>query len=447
MNRRELLGSTIAVGAAASVAGCATSTASAPGAPVSRGPRIHLNQADKVLATLDIDALVLGNGINFEYVTGQRSVVSRMGFSPSAIAIFKRDTDERLAIVAPAFTYYYSLADSLGEQQIPTYIYGAPDADIDNKDAAATANSIFPDRREAPIDSIEQHRLKTVTKAMVEQGRFATRDQALARALQDLGLSSSRLAVDGPAVTRMLDQAAPQSSVVDADDALRQIRPIKSALEIELMRYAAGRNRDAALEAIRSVRAGASFRDLRKEFFSAAAKREMRSVFMVVDRTTDEQYSEQFREGQAFLIDCVSEYQGYHGDYGRTVFVGEPAKPMRDATAALVTGWDTVRERLRPGLKFSEIREIGLKALRQANKSYLIPFNPHSVGLYHTDHVGNTGLPWPGDLTLQPGMIISVDCPMMESGVGGSAHLEDLMLITEDGAEPLHSVGEQVITV
>lgn len=44
-------------------------------------------------------------------------------------------------------------------------------------------------------------------------------------------------------------------------------------------------------------------------------------------------------------------------------------------------------------------------------------------------------------------MILSVDCPVLDAGLGGSAHLEDLMLIRANGAEPLHDIGERVIVV
>jgi hypothetical protein len=44
-------------------------------------------------------------------------------------------------------------------------------------------------------------------------------------------------------------------------------------------------------------------------------------------------------------------------------------------------------------------------------------------------------------------MVISVDCPVLDTGIGGSAHCEDLMLITEHGAECIHSEHEAVIVV
>jgi Xaa-Pro aminopeptidase len=251
--------------------------------------------------------------------------------------------------------------------------------------------------------------------------------------------------VDHPVIAATLADAAPKAQQTDADDALRRIRLIKSPIEIALMRQAAQGNVDAALEAITRVRAGGSYRQLRAEFFAAAARRGMRGVFMVVDRTSDESFDAELRDGQAFLIDCVSEYEGYHGDYGRTVFLGDPNPAMRRVTTAIGKAWDTVREELKPGIKFSDIRETGQAALRRAGVNYRVPFNPHSVGLYHTDHVGSGVSPSLGDLVLEPGMILSIDCPLIEAGVGGSCHLEDLMLITKDGSEPINDIGQQVI--
>ena len=44
-------------------------------------------------------------------------------------------------------------------------------------------------------------------------------------------------------------------------------------------------------------------------------------------------------------------------------------------------------------------------------------------------------------------MVLSVDLPIVDVGLGGSAHLEDLVLITKDGAELLNDGGDQVIIV
>ena len=98
-------------------------------------------------------------------------------------------------------------------------------------------------------------------------------------------------------------------------------------------------------------------------------------------------------------------------------------------------------------MTFSEVQAKGRAALKAMGADYNISFTPHSVGLYHADHVGDSGLPPPADMTLEPGMILSVDCPLLEAGAGGSSHLEDLTLITKDGFESLNDIGDKIIMV
>jgi Xaa-Pro aminopeptidase len=53
----------------------------------------------------------------------------------------------------------------------------------------------------------------------------------------------------------------------------------------------------------------------------------------------------------------------------------------------------------------------------------------------------------PLDLPLEAGMILSVDCPLLNAGVNGTTHLEDLVLITPTGSEPVHKTGDHIIVV
>ena len=39
---------------------------------------------------------------------------------------------------------------------------------------------------------------------------------------------------------------------------------------------------------------------------------------------------------------------------------------MKRVTDAIALGWDAIREALRPGLRYSEIRAVGVEALKNA---------------------------------------------------------------------------------
>ena len=79
----------------------------------------------------------------------------------------------------------------------------------------------------------------------------------------------------------------------------------------------------------------------------------------------------------------------------------------------------------------------------------ITPSAPHSVGLFHTDEAfdGDSLTFAKADHVIEPGMVLSVDCPILQTDMGGTVHLEDLWLITESGCEPLNDVSEPFIQI
>ncbi len=453
MNRRHLLGGLAAAGASGFAAPARADASpsrlrmgvSVP--PPVLGPRMNFEQADKIMAELGLDAIVLGAGKNVYHATGLDLTATKMGHTPGVYALITRNQDQRLSLIAPSFLYYYTIAMDHRHSDFPAYLYAGPGEEVEDAELSLDELPLYPNLEHEPLDLIESTRLSMVERAVRAEAARPNLKFALANALKDTGVARGRIATDLQPVTRNVTQAAEQATIVNADDALRRIRPVKSDVEIQLMRYAAQANAEAALQAASTVRAGADVRELRATFFAAAAARGMRGVFMVIDRVSSPTYSANLRDGQCFSIDCVSEYMGYHGDFARAIYIGEPSNRMQKVSELTGKSWDHVRENLKPGLKFSDVRRMGREALRKMGADFSISFSPHSVGLYHTDHVGAMGSPPREDIRLEPRMILSVDCPMGATGMGGSSHLEDLMLITEDGAEPINSIGTNVVRV
>ena len=455
MNRRQALGGLAAAGAA----GLASPVRAESSAPERRlrmsvsvpppilGPRMNFEQADKVMAELGLDAIVLGAGKNVYHATGLDLTATKMGRTPSVYALITRQRDQRLSLIAPSFLYYYTIAMDHRHSDYPAYLYAAPGAEQEDAELGVAELPLYPDLEHEPLDVIESTRLSMVERAVRAEAARPHLKHALAAALKDTSVAGGRIATDLQPVARSVAEASGEATLVSADDALRRIRPVKSDVEIQLMRYAAQANAEAALQAAATARAGADVRELRATYFAAAATRGMRGVFMVIDRVSSPTYSATLREGQCFSIDCVSEYMGYHGDFARAIYIGEPSQRMRKVSELTARSWDHVRENLKPGLRFSEVRRMGQEALRKMGADFSISFNPHSVGLYHTDHVGTKGSPPREDIVIEPRMVLSVDCPMGATGMGGSSHLEDLMLITEDGAEPINTIGTNVVQV
>ena len=286
--------------------------------------------------------------------------------------------------------------------------------------------------------------------ANIEIPESADYDWALKKAMEYLELDKGLIGIDHQVIKQIIDKMNLNAKTVDGDHALRKIKIIKSKREIELMRISAQTNADATISAIKQLRNGATHQDLKALFFSECSKRGNVPSLLQIDTVNSEVYNKELKDGDSFAIDAVSHGFHYNGDFGRTVFMGEPTKSMKKATEAISLGWDAVREKLRPGLRYSEIRRIGRDAMKKAGYKYSVALTPHSIGLSHTDEPGKNGAGsfWQkDDLVLEENMIISVDLPVLNTGIGGSAHLEDLTLITSDGGEQINDIGNRIIVL
>ena len=99
--------------------------------------------------------------------------------------------------------------------------------------------------------------------------------------------------------------------------------------------------------------------------------------------------------------------------------------------------------------KYSDLHALTAKLYAETRLDTGFAINPHCVGLQHTDEPSSVdfGLWQKDDIELVENMIISIDMPILNSGLGGSAHLEDLVLIGKDGPELLNTSDDRLIIV
>lgn len=413
------------------------------------GP-INLPRAIAVMERHGLDGLVLGRPENVFHALGHWPVITRTrtGQPPSVFALLTRERPGEWGIVSSRFLYYYTWADGRRRTDVQPWLYGELG---DGGDLTSIAP--FPmcnDAGEVPPSPLEQHRADELARVAPPQASLRDAGAALVAALRGMGLwTSGRVGFDDPVIARVMAHHDHPGHAVPADNIVREIRLVKSPLEQALMARAAEANVGAMLAAAQAARAGARHCDLQDLFRMEAARRGNTSVFLNVDRASTQGSLAEIADGQTLFLDAVSHFQNYHGDFARTLFVGDPPKSARRAAEASGMAWHAVREHLRPGLRYSEIIAIGQKAVRGAGYHTNIGFGPHSVGLAHTDEPGEDhgGFWRKPDIVLEEGMVVSIDCPVLDTGIGGSAHCEDLMLITGDGARCIHSEHETVIVI
>lgn len=387
-----------------------------------------------------LDAIAVTNPVNVYYLSNHFPQLDNMGFTENTVAIITRDPATPLALVMHAFLYYYTHSPESEFEDRLVFPYTEPDTSADlatEAEPKAVAARTMRVAQGGVLTARDQHRLRMFEKV---RPASATADWALARAIRELGLSDKRIGIDNPLLEQALGRRGFAGTTAPAENVIRSARLAKSATELKLMRMASSNNVAAALEVGAKAREYGSSAALRHAFGAAAARRGNTAKFMIVAGSSTETIDEPLSDGSAVSIDCVSSLAHYHGDFGRTIFIGEPPAAVRRAGEAIMTAWGEIRAQLRPGMAFRDIPRIGHQTLKKLGQELPVSFNPHSVGLYHTDHPQPSLLQprSPDNLMLERDMILSVDCPLFLAGLGGTFHFENLMQITDNGAEVLH---------
>lgn len=390
-----------------------------------------------ILRSENLDALIVAEGRNVFHATQFFPLLEKMSLEATALAVIPADPKRPVALVIPAFSYYYIQADDGLPPGVQPFVFTSA------TDPAPRLHRLDG----SGIPPREVRRRAAVTTAAPYSVDLSA---ALARALAELGTLSSastRLGYDHPALPALLTRAAPASTLIFTDDTPRRLRFIRTPAEIRMMRLASKANVEAAHATLQVARELGSLRAIRQRFFAEVAARGNTPVFMVVNGASSETYDEPLREGSALMVDCVSQLRNFHGDYGRTVFLGEPPARMQRCTQVMASVWQALREELRPGLRFSEVATAGRRLLKQMDPDVPMSFNTHSVGLAHTDQPRFSLSGERADPVIEKNMILSIDCPLFETGLGGTAHLEDLVLITDTGAEAIHETAPATLIV
>ncbi len=300
-----------------------------------------------------------------------------------------------------------------------------------------------------PLKPAEQKWIEFGKKA--NERRAATPEWALVRALELAGLSKGKIAVDDMRIAVILKTLERNNvTCVPGDNTFRKIRLIKSEVELKHMRTIARINQDACMAMLKQVRKGSTKPEIDQIFMAEAAQRGAKAMWIATG-TIGGLTEGKVIEGEPMMVDAVSQRNFYHGDFGRTVVLGEPSKELKACMASTKVGWETVLANLKPGMKYSQLSKMCTDAMK---KSYTgasgIRFaaGPHSVGLQHTDQPYRDGIPFvvSDDLTFEENMTLTVDLPTNLLG-WGAIHCEDLLVVTKNGAEPLATADGPLVVI
>lgn len=237
-----------------------------------------------------------------------------------------------------------------------------------------------------------------------------------------------------------------------ATDVLRRLRMIKDAAEIDALRKAG-----AAIDRVHArvpefLVPGRTEADVAADIAEAiVAEGHSEVAFIIVGSGPHgadphhECSDRQLQEGDIVVVDIGGPYEpGYNSDSTRTYSIGEPDPEVAQRYAVLQRAQQAAVQAVRPGVSAEEVDATARNVLAEAGLAEaFVHRTGHGIGLsVHEEPYIVAG----NDLRLEEGMAFSVEPGIYFPGQWG-ARIEDIVIVTADGAEPVNQRPHELIVV
>ncbi len=355
MERRDFF-SLMAAGAGVGVLGSAAPAARAnwgmgppgPVPPAGFDGRLLVNRprAFEVMEREGLDGIVALNPINVFYLGNYLGYeVQKLRAIPS-FAVMPRDPKlPSFLVVAGSDLMLLANADREYPEIIPYTLPLEIEKYLDQGDwsvepqASPLGGATVPD---SGLQAKERQWQALVQR--VASRRAATPEWGLVRALELAGLARGKVAVDDMRIADVLRSLGRTGvTCVPGDNTFRKIRLVKSEVELKHMRSIARINQDACMAMLRQVRRGTTKDQIDELFMFEAARRGAKATW-IASGWLGGLTQGKVVEGEPMMVDAVSQRNFYHGDFGRTVVLGEPSKELQACMQSLRIGSATVLE-------------------------------------------------------------------------------------------------------
>jgi Xaa-Pro dipeptidase len=256
---------------------------------------------------------------------------------------------------------------------------------------------------------------------------------------QRLGLAYAHL--------QALLAALPGVVVEDAGPCLESMRMHKSATEVAILREAAEISLRAWSRVIEGFRPGRTERD----FATAMAMGliEEGSDFDVAGHVTTatsrQSPTAPLASGDTIWCDFGATLDGYQADVGRRAVIGTPTDEHLEVQGRVATLLRRSLEAVQPGALASDVAAACDRAMRDAGLPGLTGRKRigHGLGL-NSGEGPSLGLE--DHTVLEPGMVLCVE-PRFFLPSGEKVHIEDVVVVTDDGYEPISSGAETLAII
>ncbi|NJK80291.1 MAG: aminopeptidase P family protein [Chloroflexaceae bacterium] len=291
---------------------------------------------------------------------------------------------------------------------------------------------------------------------------------ALVTVLQKMGLTSGRIGAELGTDSRLwmpyqafrqIEEALPEAAFVDASRLFWQLRQIKSAAEIALIRYADEINGRALTRMFADLRPGATEHEVMTRtaayLIEEGANRPPHTQVLVVSAAKARSMGHRSRmlgptqhtlePGDTLFVDSGAIYQGYWGEFNRMGIVGPPTtRQLENHRKIREIVQRSISEGIKPGVSFRRVMEHMVSLYQElglAPEQYARYTGQPFMHLCHGIGLNGSEPPFvrmDSDELLQPGMVMSVEAYLEDEGIMYGS--EEDVVVTSDGVEILSEI-------
>jgi Xaa-Pro aminopeptidase len=377
---------------------------------------LNRDRADRLMDVHGVDAIIASTPINTFYLSSWATDAS-WGFGDLALAILPRDH----GLDAAVLTVEVDMGQPQQGQGTWMIVRGyarKPGLGAGGVQGVMTAEGLPQNHQEAVAAYLRELKIDKGTVAFEDRG---------------LGLDVNAL-------------LGGTLNVVAARDLLRDIRMVKTPVEMAYMRAAARKTELSLQISAEAVAAGASCAEAERVFWSATALSGGRPVFLLITPYRPGfgrlPKNAKLEHRDTITFDATAEYNHYTSDIGRTAIIGEPSAEQLRRYNATRLGWREALPHFKAGKRSSDIEKAVVSCIQANGNPDFRACGLHSVGLEHTDH------PHPGggmhSFDLVDGMVLSCDLPWIGPDIG-KFHFEDIIHLDGDQVEILNDADGRLL--
>lgn len=408
---------------------------------------IDRQRAQHLMQDAGLDALLILSPEGFRYVTGihpgSASMWRRAG---SAAAVVPADQGMPLSVIVPDWIETQFRASSIND--VRTHPIWVDSLDVSGLlEAGRSAPAIIRSAAE------RAHRMEPLNRPRTFDARLVYAH--LHDVLRERNVLNGRIGVESDFVSvldfAVLEKVFPTITWIDASSIMATLRMIKSQAEIAHLR-AALELTEVGMTAVRDVISeGETVTSLsaafRRGVDDEVQRRRLRGFEGVAGSiTAGPDLGSKFEplgRGGLVKIDMGSIVHGYLSDSARTFTLGAPNPVVQDIFSALHAAWTSGFECLVPGRRLSDVHRAVTRSMTASG------FATYSRGHYgHSVGSAISFEEWPflaadSSTVIEPNMVMAFETPWYLPGIG-SMSIEDQILITEDGAERMNTLSNDM---